>query len=1475
MDQIGNITVPQVIPSGVFPFVADYGGFGRAREPKFAVHPFLTANGKIEQRFLLGNGANRYMFRRNKLSETDRNQLRVHWENNSGPFGAFIYNVPSDDGRSSTPTTVAYAAPNLDWTFLTNAISSIGVEFIEIPDPASAPNLPLNDTQTRFPSSAFSAALQSQYHVMIPLIRIIPKKTSYPQMFVSDRRCTIGGQLYQARLLKWDGISQSMISGADPTSGSDDALFTFGNADRVMTALMNDVNLFRSRVEFSAYHVGTGIKLDIWAGEVIRVGPSNAGPEFPLQCSDGFYELRLPFPPNTISRTCPKLYNDGLRCPWALVSGTTRHSLTVIMSNNQSKTYTFTPDPSSCDRGFDTPNGCMAHLMEPYFGGIAAVPQPVRTKDNSTGVFGFGRSPLTSTSLISDSVFDKVRPRIYTDVEMPVNCLLIEGRDEGDFYTALGIVGDGPLTQWGVGDTTLNTGNMLDGQFYHGYPRNNFGLRRGAGHDPVQNGDPDGDSDKFSLGEGGSGPQRYNPQKAAGTAFMEIRRTDAKGLQLSTLDQHQMQAVIAQGLKGWIWSATGHRQELLLTNPVWVALDAIFAARGYRFLPDLTLAEGSFDANAAIATASTNDLTVPLMFGTGTQKQFKFIGIIQERKTLTDWLKEILNPCLGYYYFSFGKVVIGQRINASVKHAFSIGNTIMNSVQVEPFTPAFNEITANFGDQAWGFVGNTVNLKEYSYAAFQGNSVAPLFTPAEINYVGAANQDQVARLVTTRLREELGGVNQAQWDAARNVKLRTTILSLEAAPGDVCSLTHDDCPTYPPAIGTAEPDISVPNFVKWRLKGWKLNPDWSIDMMGTGVHADMYNLDAGPKPADVAAVALPTEPEFAPADISFDSRVNADGNLYLYNFNCATNSLTVHQGTFQIYYVPEADRGQTFLPATMLAADASGQYAGAAPVLGDLIIIESEIMNVSSVTPTDANSGTFTVERGHLGTIAADHLSVARAISSATSASDLVIPSGLDILPGYNLALDPSGEQRPIASYDPVTGAVTSLLPFSAPPSGNFFADHRIYPVAIATEVVPFAPRFFKSGDRALYEHPVNLPSAGVVAVSCVLENTLGLQSVPAINLFSESPAHRLRTLGAGKTEMIHDNLPSGVAPDVFQPLTFAVAESIGGIHAERSTDGGAGKPIDAPRGLTQIGQGNPASGGSITIAGVINKFGHIQVIVGEKPTSNIFTGRSSRDTFTVEAPTFQVTTEATASAVAASLATWLNDSPEFAVFVQASASGAMVLLRDLIGTGGKVIANTWGGVTATATGMVNQLGVFTGRRYAVSFRDVADGLESELSPASVSTGPSGAALRIEIKDIPSSVDSRVDTVRIWALPDGLDAPGVTTRILRGVPHRIREGYRLIGTVSNGTQHFSDTMPESTLTSAAAFPGAVQPTGPGAQTITLQQGGRDWLQLRIPANAAWSNVVDGLAVDGIQAGAVITADSTNAYGSSQLRVIFQ
>jgi len=794
-DYIGSIAVPEITPTGTFPIVGDFP-FGRVQAPEIVVHQFGSANAKIEQRFYLGSGARRHLVRRAALNRTERNTLRDFWEARQGGYGAFTFNAPQEAGGTAA-VTARFEREPLAWDQAASGICSVGLVIVEIP--TTSPAYTLNSTESRFPGASLKTALLSQVQELIPLITVQPRDQTYSAIYVSDRRCTVGGQLYQARLLGWGGISQS-IGGQ-----SDDASFVFGNADRVMRQVSNAVDLWRSSIEFSLFHVGTGIKLDLWKGEVID-WDMDAGPEFRMSAADGIYELTLPYPDRLVDRNCWKLFN-GPACPYASVGSG--------------------GSGSSCDKGLETPNGCRAHNMQRYFGGIAAQPQGVRIRDNANnGV------QITATSIIADSVYGQVIPQIYTDSALPIAAKVIAGRDEGEFYNALGIVGEGPLVAFDYDPLK----QLLDNQAPHGPAP--LGLRTALGTDPA------GASDNFVLGETGASPAAIY---AAGTAFAEIRRSDQKGIQPTPLSTHTMQVTVAQGLRGWIWTGAGTRSEQLLTNPFWIAINCMLRARGLRYAA-AAVCEQFFDVTSAIAAATICDQSVAKLVGSGSEAQFKFRGVLQDQKPLRDWLQEIMMGALGFFTFVFGKLKIGIRINSSTVEAFTEGSILFNSLRLKPVRPTFNHLTGSFADEEFDYVANTVSVYDIDHAQLIGGAAAPLFLKSTMSLVGCTSKSQAARIVSTRLREELGGISLSEQRKARMISYRTTILALNVEPGMVCSMTQADMPD-----GAGE----------FRVQSWRLNPDYSIDIEGRTTTDSMYDLTVGPKPVDVVASPVPAEIGFS------------------------------------------------------------------------------------------------------------------------------------------------------------------------------------------------------------------------------------------------------------------------------------------------------------------------------------------------------------------------------------------------------------------------------------------------------------------------------------------------------------------------------------------------------------------------------------------------------------------------------------
>ncbi|HZT28813.1 MAG TPA: hypothetical protein VFA33_02945 [Bryobacteraceae bacterium] len=904
MDNIGRISVPTLVDSGLtFPLTSDFG-YGFSQDRPVVVHQFGELDAKAEQRYAVGLGPRRFAFRRQHLSMRDRASLVSFWEALQGAWKSFTYNAPNPD-QTTTPTKVTWEYAPLAIQYLTNACQT-GFNFIEVPDPTAAPNYAVNSTCLRFPSAALQSALLSQVQQIIPLVHIRVRESAVPDIYLSDRRVTVAGQLFLPRVLGIGEPGSDVIISQDIKGTADNVQFTFGNADRVMTQLANDTDLKYAQIDLSLFHVNSGILLQLWSGFIISF-VADGSPQFTAQCSDGLYQITQMYPVRAISRQCWKTFNDGVNCPYAA--------------------HGSGGDPASCDYYFDSANGCQAHGMTQYFGGHPAAPQGVVIKDNSTGLWGFGRSTVTATSIISDTIWGNALQEIWCNDDGDpgkafwVNCMIAAGRDESDFYDALGIVGAGPIGRY-TGMLVYQNADgyryiiapMLDGQPPHGFKVDGglnvisdnptMGLREVAGADPQ--------TDSFSLGQGT--PQVWGPQRAAGTAFVEIRRTDQSGIQPSTTDQHQMQVPISQGLTGWTWDQNGNRTAVTgLTNPFWIAVNSLLRALGVAgalsgtqlnriVLPSLVVGDGSGAAEIA-------DTLVTPVVGSGVEKQFRFQGVIAQQKPFRDWLVEILACGLGFFTWEFGKLKVGCRINASAVDAFTLGNILFQSLRLEPIDASFEHLIIDFADQAYQYQANTAEYQDKSHAAYFGRAGAPL--TARQHLVGCATISQALRLAATRTREEIGGVNAAEWRNARAATWKTTLLGLNNEVGQVVSMTHLDVPgmkgtcsvtsgqcgnlggdpldkfivnkevlingvqctvtqifTTPDyktvtgfAVSPAPADSSNATFrfitADFRIQSWRLHKDWSVTMAAKTVTASMYDLDVGPKPLDVTPAPLP------------------------------------------------------------------------------------------------------------------------------------------------------------------------------------------------------------------------------------------------------------------------------------------------------------------------------------------------------------------------------------------------------------------------------------------------------------------------------------------------------------------------------------------------------------------------------------------------------------------------------------------
>jgi hypothetical protein len=972
-DTIGRITIPSIVASAAFPLRTSFA-HGRARKRSVITHTFGASDAKLEQRFFVGSAATRYDFVRPRLNKVEVDALKNFWDAQQGSFGAFLYDVPLED-QSFVTTTVCFENNPLTIEELVNAAAA-NITFIEIPDPTAAPAYNIAATVERFPDGTLAAGLQQQVQNVIPLIRIRVINGDVPDIFLSDRRVTVGGQLYLPRLLHIGDPSSEVMISQSIDGSADNVQFSFGNADRVMIQCANDTELKKARIELSFFHMETGYKNDLWAGEIID-WKSDDGPEFVVQASDIISALTLQSPVRNVSRTCWRIYADtNFGCP--------------VDKNADTRDLAHFPnaDMASCDLGYDTGNGCLAHVVAiKSFGGAQVDPQQVKILDNSTGtIFGFGRDLITPTSQINDSIWGATLPEIWHNDDgipqrgIPVNCRLAAGRDESDFYIALGIVGRGPIGAFTVaqmvdtdGDGIAETfiGSTLDGQPHHGFKQTNstgaftnsgLGLREVLGTDPA------GDTDYFSLGRVGTTPNNfrevvaagsvYEQNYAAGTSFLEIRRTDQKGVQLSPVSSHQMVAMISQGLTGLTWTAPGTRGTLPgCSNPFWVALNTFLRSLGVDAAVTGTQ-EAYFDVGSAVACADIADTTVDAIFGGGTEKQFRFKGTLDTLKPLRDQLRDILNNGLGYFTWSFGKLKLGCRTNATPETIFDSGNMLFRSLAIEPLKPQFEKLTIEFADEEYLFQKNTVDYADQDYALRNGRVQNP--RASQFGLIGSSTKSQTARIAVIRTREELGGVGLAEQTNARLASWKTTILALDTEAGRVTGIADADIPG---------------GFGAFRIQSWRLNRDWSIDIAAKTVTDSMYDLTTGTLPADVSTAAQPTQAirdSDVPPPPLFSARVAADDptSVELFNLSVAStiNIRTITAGTFTFYYFD----GRVSQPALSSSITDTDTSMDVSSVTGISAGVYAQIGSEAVLCGTPSGL-TVPITRGQLGTTAAAH----------------------------------------------------------------------------------------------------------------------------------------------------------------------------------------------------------------------------------------------------------------------------------------------------------------------------------------------------------------------------------------------------------------------------------------------------------------------------------------------------------------------
>ncbi len=839
----GLVDIADPTIDGVFPLLPDFDVVRELDYP-YIIHKFSL---KKEQRLLARRPRSTWRLRHEFVTQADLEDFYTFYEAHRKPDQLFYFydpveaNCPFDETGADTQGryTVRFKDNELDFQAIRDSVFAGQLELVEVNIETTAQEIgsPLDFeiTTSRYPRDTSGGSyildmwLKSELTDamdLVPLVVIMPKEVAQANYIrVSDRLCNIvqisfGNPTefhgdYIPRLLTWN-FSQERNEG-------DRGTFVFDNADQVWDEYVNQVDIGRAIISWNLQTGGPQTDaqwtLKLWRGFILDWNSDRTAGTFTVECEGGIHALNSKLPRRTATTTCPLVFNFGIQCPWA----------TAGSGGN----------PTFCDKGLDTPDGCVAHGMENYFQGVVVKPITATglLPRNSESIWQFGRKAYSTTSTPLKSIQDTVIPLVYGDGRQIVEGKIFEFRDESEFKVASAIVSDGPVGA--IGEV------LLDGLAHHYVPgQANPGIRAlgTIGQDIGTIIDPD--------------------FRSSALAFVSTRVNDEVGIQ-SAADNHTMLVEVLRGLQclhTWFWTGPLDNHGYVDTsNPVIIAHDLLARATGSMpWAPqNIQLTRyyrlDMFRYTQAVAYC---EATVDKLGGSGTEKRFEFRGVISEQKPAIEHLRDVAGHAPIDIVYTYGNIAFKVRKDDITtpqegQITFEHGeNILQGSFHARRWDPAFNEIKLLFADEEADFQENSVTL--YDEAAqkrigfYDGNdsqlewvanaSKRPLVKQRQLNLTGCFRRSQAVRLGTQLLYEELGGATEAEQLAARVVELEAPIIGLAVEIGDVSRIVHPDLPG-----GEA--------FVRWDY--FEFSNEWKVRLRGRTVTASMYSLTGTGAPLQV------------------------------------------------------------------------------------------------------------------------------------------------------------------------------------------------------------------------------------------------------------------------------------------------------------------------------------------------------------------------------------------------------------------------------------------------------------------------------------------------------------------------------------------------------------------------------------------------------------------------------------------------
>jgi len=159
-------------------------------------------------------------------------------------------------------------------------------------------------------------------------------------------------------------------------------------------------------------------------------------------------------------------------------------------------------------------------------------------------------------------------------------------------------------------------------------------------------------------------------------------------------------------------------------------------------------------------------------------------------------------------------------------------NIVHGSLKCKTVTPKYNELQLNFGDSAYGYQLNTATVFSEKHQVLFGTAGHRTILTQSYNLTLTPTMDQSVRAGAKKLKDELGGINQQQWQVYREITFQSGFFMNELEIGDITYVEHS----------------LIPNGGDWfRVRKWEIDENWVISWTMRTFQSNNYDESGAPE----------------------------------------------------------------------------------------------------------------------------------------------------------------------------------------------------------------------------------------------------------------------------------------------------------------------------------------------------------------------------------------------------------------------------------------------------------------------------------------------------------------------------------------------------------------------------------------------------------------------------------------------------